>query len=72
MNDDNNDRSRLDKIGQEIKSHAAGYIVLAGFSLTGLAISHFVFPEMSIWIGVVGGLAFGVYAALFAVPDKFL
>jgi hypothetical protein len=72
MNDKKADPLRLTAIGREIKTHAAGYVVLAGFSLAGLIIGHFVFPDMSIWIGVVGGLAFGVYAAIFAVPDKFL
>ncbi len=69
---DDSDRSLLSKISQEIKSHAAGYAVLAGFTIAGLIISQLVFPDMSIWIGVLGGFAFGVYVALFAVPDKFL
>ncbi len=72
MDDEKEKRSGLRSIGHEIKTHAAAYLILAAFSLAGLVISHLVFPDMSIWIGVVGGLAFGVYAALFAVPDKFL
>jgi hypothetical protein len=72
MKDKKTDRLGFSAIGREIKNHAAGYLVLAGFSLAGLIISHLVFPDMSIWIGVLGGFAFGVYAALFAFPDKFL
>ena len=30
-----------------------------------------IFPEASPWLGLGGGLVFGVYAALCAVPDKF-
>jgi hypothetical protein len=72
MDEEKSDRLGLAAIGHEIKRHSAGYILLAGFMLAGLILIRIFFPDTSIWVGVVGGFAFGVYVTLFAMPDKFL
>jgi hypothetical protein len=48
------------------------YIVLAIFLVAGPLATHFLFPETPAGVGLIGGLAFGAYAALCAVPGKFL
>jgi hypothetical protein len=61
-----------DGLGREVKSHPFGYSVLAAFILGGPILVMMIFPEAPPAVVVVGGLAFGVYAALCAVPQKFM
>lgn len=56
----------------EIRDHAVGYSVLAVFTLAGPVVTHFLFPEAPLALGIIGGLAFGGYATFCAVFDKFL
>ena len=56
----------------ELKSRPFGYLVLAAFAIAGPIVTHFLFPEAPDGLGLVGGLALGIYAALCAVPQKFL
>ena len=56
----------------ELRTHAFGYSVLGAFVLVGPIATHFMFPDAPAGAGVVGGFAFGIYAALCAVPGKFL
>lgn len=65
-------RGRLQRLRAELRRHAIGYGVVAAFALIGPALVYVIFPEASPLLGLVGGLAFGVYAALSAVPDRFL
>jgi hypothetical protein len=60
------------RIGRELRRHRLAYAVLLAFVLAGPLVTHMIFPEASPWIGVVGGFAFGVWAATCAVPDQFL
>jgi hypothetical protein len=55
----------------ELRRHAIGYGVLLAFVLLGPLLVHLIFPEAPLGLGVVGGFAFGVYAAVSAVPDRF-
>jgi hypothetical protein len=55
----------------ELRTHAVAYTILALFAATGPFVVSWMFPDVSPWVGVVGGLALGVYAALCAVPDRF-
>lgn len=57
---------------REVKSHPFGYGVLAAFIVIGPALVMMIFPEAPPAVVVVGGLAFGIYAALCAVPQKFM
>ena len=57
---------------REVKSRPFGYSVLAAFVVGGPFIAVMIFPEALPSVAVVGGLAFGVYAALCAVPQKFM
>lgn len=61
-----------ERLIREIKSHPFGYTVLAIFVVAGPILAPFVFPQAPPAAAVVGGLAFGVYAALSAVPQKFM
>jgi len=56
----------------EVRTHPFGYSVLAAFVVGGPAIAVMIFPEAPPAVAAVGGLAFGVYAALCAVPQKFM
>jgi hypothetical protein len=57
---------------KEVRSRPFGYSVLAAFLVGGPFISMLIFPEAPPAVAAVGGLAFGVYAALCAVPQKFM
>lgn len=59
-------------IVREVKSRPFGYGVLAAFVVVGPVLGRMIFPEAPPSVLVVGGLAFGVYAALCAVPQKFM
>jgi hypothetical protein len=61
----------LDAVGRELRDHAFAYGVVAAFLVAGPIAVAMIFPEASPWLGLVGGLVFGFYAALCAVPDKF-
>lgn len=63
---------RRQAVVHEVKSHPFGYGVLAAFIVIGPALIMMIFPEAPPAVVVVGGLAFGVYAALCAVPQKFM
>jgi len=65
-------RSRKEAILHEIRTHPFGYSVLAVFVLAGPALAPLLFPQAPPMAAAVGGLAFGLYAALCAVPQKFL
>lgn len=60
------------RIWAELRSRPIAYIVLAIFLVAGPVVTHFLFPEAPAGVGLIGGLAFGAYAALCAVPQKFL
>lgn len=57
---------------KEVRTHPFGYSVLAAFVVGGPFIAVMIFPEAPPAVAAVGGLAFGVYAALCAVPQKFM
>lgn len=61
----------LARLRAELRRHAIGYGVLLAFALLGPLLVHLIFPDASLLLGLVGGLAFGVYAAISAVPDRF-
>lgn len=57
---------------REVKSHPFGYGVLAAFAVLGPLLVTMIFPDAPPAAVAVGGLVFGVYAALCAVPQKFM
>ena len=57
---------------REVKSHPFGYSVLAVAVAAGPFLILMIFPQVSALQAVVGGIAFGVYLALCAVPQKFM
>ena len=56
----------------EVKGHPFGYTVLAIFVVAGPIAAPLLFPQAPPAAAIIGGLAFGVYAALSAVPQKFM
>ncbi len=56
----------------EVRGPPFGYTVLALFVLGGPIVAPFLFPQAPPGAAVVGGIAFGIYAALTAVPQKFM
>ncbi len=65
-------RSRPGRLWQELRRHPYAYAVAVVFAVAGAVLAPILIPEASPWMGAVGGLAMGVYAALCAVPNKFL
>jgi len=55
----------------EVRRHAIAYAVVAAFMVIGPLLVRMIFPEAPLLLGLIGGLLFGVYAALSAVPDRF-
>jgi len=49
-----------------------GYGVLLVFVVAGPLVTSWLFPEAPLGVGILGGAAFGAYAALCAVPGKFI
>ena len=60
------------RIVREARSRPFGYGVLAAFVIAGPFAAAWLFPEAPTGIAIVGGALFGGYAALCAVPQKFL
>lgn len=56
----------------EVRRHGIAYAVVAAFLVIGPVLVYLIFPGVSPLLGVVGGIPFGIYAALCAVPDRFL
>jgi len=56
----------------EVRTHPFGYGVLAVALVAGPLLLRMIFPEVTIFQSIVGGLAFGIYLALCAVPQKFM
>lgn len=59
------------RIAGELRDHPFGYGVMAAFLVAGPVVARLLFPEAPPAVGIVGGLIFGGYAALCAVPGKF-
>jgi hypothetical protein len=64
-------RGWLAAVRAEVRRHAIAYAVVAAFMIIGPLLVYMIFPDASPLLGLVGGLAFGVYAAISAVPDRF-
>lgn len=60
------------RLAREIRRHPFGYSVLGIFLVAGPLLTPLVFPQAPPAVAIVGGLAFGAYAALCAVPQKFI
>lgn len=56
---------------REVREHPFAYFVLLLFVLTGPIVTHFLFPDAPTGVGVFGGVAFGIYACLCAMPQRF-
>jgi hypothetical protein len=56
----------------ELRRHRFAYSVLLAFALAGPLVSSLSFPEAPPFSGLAGGILLGAYAALCAVPEKFL
>lgn len=65
-------RSWKESLLHEVRTHPFGYAVLGLFVLAGPVLAPLLFPQAPPAVAVVGGLAFGLYAALCAVPQKFM
>ena len=65
-------RGWLGRIAAELRSRPAAYVIMGLFMIAGPLVTAWVFPDAPRGAGLVGGLAFGAYAALCAVPEKFL
>jgi len=58
-------------IAAALREHATALGVLLAFVVAGPLVVSWTFPEVSPWVGVAGGLALGIWAALSAVPGHF-
>lgn len=64
-------RGLLARLRAEVRRHAIAYGVVAAFMVIGPLLVRMIFPEAPLLLGLIGGLLFGLYAALSAVPDRF-
>jgi len=64
-------RGLLARWRAEVRRHAIAYGVVAAFMVIGPLLVRMIFPEAPLLLGLIGGLLFGLYAALSAVPDRF-
>lgn len=65
------DAGRWQTLVAAVRRAWLAWAVFAVFGLAGPVAVRLMFPEASPWIGLVGGVLFGGYAALCAVPGKF-
>lgn len=65
-------RSWRQRLVAEVRSRPFAYGVLAAFLPAGPILAIWLFPEAPLPVSIVGGLLLAGYAALCAVPDKFL
>lgn len=65
-------KSRLQRILAELRGHPLAYGVMAAFVVLGPVLAHLIFPEAPLAVAIAGGLAFGIWAALCAVPGEFI
>jgi hypothetical protein len=71
-NSESGTRSWRQSLDREVRTHPFGYAVLAVALVVGPILITMIFPQVSVLQAVVGGVAFGVYLALCAVPQKFM
>jgi len=64
--------SRAARLWAELRRHPYAYLLTFVFAGVGAVVAPLLFPEATPAMGAVGGLVFGIYAALCAVPNKFL
>lgn len=65
-------RSWRAAIAAEVRDRPFVYVVFGAFVVAGPVVVHVLFPEAPRGVGLVGGVAFGAYAALCAMPGRFL
>lgn len=65
-------RSLGQRIVREVRDHPFAYGVMAAFIVIGPVLASLIFPEAPLGVAIAGGLAFGVWGALCAVPGKFV
>lgn len=65
-------RSWLASARAEVAEHPMAYLVLLVFVIAGPVVTTILFPEAPRGAGLVGGIALGIYAALCAMPGRFL
>lgn len=70
--DDTASPSLWSRLAREVRTHPFGYAVLAVGIFLGPVLAVMIFPDAPPAAAAAGGLAFGVYAALSSVPQKFL
>ena len=63
--------SRLRAVAREVRDRPMAYGVLAAFLVAGPFVASLLFPEAPLAVSLLGGLIFGGYAALCALPGKF-
>lgn len=56
----------------EVREHPMAYFVLLLFVVAGPVVTHVLFPDAPRGAGLFGGIAFGVYACLCAMPQRFV
>jgi len=64
--------SWLAAVAAELREHPMAYAVLALFVVAGPVVTYVLFPDAPRGVGLFGGIALGAYAALCAMPGRFL
>jgi len=76
MTEDSDGQAKLktfrEKLVHEVRTHPFGYSVVAVGLVAGPVLAIMIFPDAPPAAAAVGGLCFGIYAAISSVPQKFL
>tara|TARA_Y100000590_G_scaffold138680_1_gene158787 strand:- start:2369 stop:2683 length:315 start_codon:yes stop_codon:yes gene_type:complete len=65
-------KSILKRIKKELARFRLGYFILGFFAFMGFFVVPMFLENVSPLAGAIGGLAIGIYAAIVAVPGRFL
>jgi len=69
---DSRPRGVVQKVVGEVRDHPFAYGVMAAFLVVGPVLASLIFPEAPLGVTIIGGFVFGAWAALCAVPGKFV
>ena len=65
-------KSSLKRIKKELAQFRLGYFILGFFASVGFFVVPMFLENVTPFAGAIGGLAIGIYAALVAIPGRFL
>jgi hypothetical protein len=62
---------RLQRVGAELRSHRTAYLLMVAFAIAGMLFIPQLFPGVERAQGALGGLLFGAFGSMCAMPGQF-